>query len=82
MSMKSNPIIMYATSETPNWKEDECKNPGDYKISDDDKKLLALYESEKSVRLLVQINSEENAKPFSTFAALLPKYKMSGMKDN
>lgn len=79
MSMKSNPVIVFTSSETPNWGEDKCKDKKEYKISEDDKHLLSLYTKEKSVNLLVQVNSLETSQLFSVIATIFPNYKMSGM---
>lgn len=79
MSIKSQPVVVFTTSDTPNWSEKDCEKmeskPG---VSEDEKKLLKLLGTEPH-----KIPSEMNKGDIGSWSAvssMFQAYKMAGIQ--
>lgn len=78
--MKSKPIIVFTTSNTPNWDAKVCaSNPKKPDMSDDDKKLLELYDGGKGIKKIALTKKPWLNEQFSSTIPMFQAYKMSGM---
>ena len=77
--MKSKPIVIFSTSETPNWSEDDCKKkPADHRLTTEERMYLHLYETTKSARDIATTSKNNINKEFASVVAMFKSYKMSG----
>ena len=81
MDMKSKPIVIFTSSETPNWDKKVCdSNPKRPEMSMADKETLRLYDSGKNVKKLAELKKGGISDQFSVLLEMFQSYKMSGMK--
>jgi hypothetical protein len=82
LALPSHPVVIFTNSETPNWKEDKCKDAAKtIEVSDDEKKLLALVDTNP-----IEIATNLNNKPewvgvhWSAMTELFHNYKLAGIQ--
>jgi hypothetical protein len=79
MDMKSKPIIIFTSSETPNWDKKVCdNNPQRPEMSAKDKALLKFYDSGKNIKKLAEKKKAGISGQFSVLLEMFQSYKMSG----
>lgn len=79
MELKSKPIIVFTSSNTPNWDAKVCaSNPKKPDMSEDDKKLLALFDGGKGIKSIVLAKKPWLNEQFSATLPMFQAYKMSG----
>ena len=79
MDMKSKPIIIFTSSETPNWDKKVCdNNPKRPEMSVKDKQLLKFYDSGKNIKKLAEKKKAGISGQFSVLLEMFQSYKMSG----
>ena len=83
MDMKSKPIIIFTSSETPNWDSKVCESiPKRTTMSKADKEILKLYDSGKNIKKLAEMKKDGISNEFSVLLKMFQSYKMSGIIDN
>ena len=79
MNIESKPIIIFSSSETPNWSEDDCKKPRDkYVLSADEKTLISTYD-EKNIKKIALTEKKQVSNHYTAMVDLFRSYKMSGI---
>ena len=83
MDMKSKPIIIFTSSETPNWDTKVCETtPKRTTMTKADKEILKLYDSGKNIKKLAEMKKDGISDQFSVLLEMFQSYKMSGIIDN
>ena len=83
MDIKSKPIIVFASSFSPNWDPKVCENlPKRPDLSTEDKDILAMYDSGKSVKKVAELPKGGISGQFGVLLKMFQSYKMSGMIDD
>lgn len=78
--MKSKPIIVFATSETPNWVPEDCPNPPTKTtITTSDAERLQLYDAAVDIKKIALTNRHDMATRFNPIEMMSESYKASGM---
>lgn len=81
MEMKSKPVIIFATSSSPNWDGKVCENnPQKPEMSKEDKDTLAMYDSGKSIKKVAEMQKGGISGQFGALLKMFQSYKMSGTK--
>ena len=82
MEMKSKPVIVFATSSSPNWDPKVCENnPKRPEMSKEDKDVLAMYDSGKSIKKVAEMQKGGISGQFGALLKMFQSYKMSGTKN-
>ena len=83
MEIKSKPIIVFATSFSPNWDPKICENnPKKPDMSKEDKDVLAMYDSGKNVKKVAEMQKSGISGQFGVLLKMFQSYKMSGKIDD
>ena len=80
MALPSQPVVVFTTSSTPNWRADDCKgkNPEDKPvIKDADERLVRLLDTDPSK--IPQENKREESH-WSALLTMFQQYKMAGIQ--
>lgn len=79
MEMKSKPIIVFTSSNTPNWDAKVCaSNAKKPDMSEDDKKLLEQFDGGKGIKNIALSKKPWLSEQFSATIPMFQAYKMSG----
>lgn len=80
LSLPNQPVVVFSDSVTPNWKEEDCKDLNDINISDEEKKMLALIDTEP-VKIVSELNSnDDSARPWRAMLEIFKSYKLAGIQ--
>lgn len=80
LTLPNQPIVIFSESSTPNWPETDCKNPPSPKITDDEKKMLSLTNTEPVKIVSEMNNNDDSAAPWRAMLEMFKKYKMAGIQ--
>ena len=82
MEMKSKPVIVFASSFSPNWDLKVCENnPQRPEMSKEDKDVLAMYDSGKNIKKVAEMQKGGISGQFGVLLKMFQSYKMSGTKN-
>jgi hypothetical protein len=80
MTLKSQPIVLFAGSSTPNWPSTACDTmPPKPSVSEDDDKMLKLLKSDP-MKIPSEINKGLVNEGFSAVATMFHAYKAAGVQ--
>lgn len=80
MAIKSQPIVIFAGSSTPNWPSKDCDNiPPKPPLSEDEKQILKFLETDP-VRITSEMNKGIANEHFNAVATMFHTYKAAGIQ--
>jgi hypothetical protein len=82
LALPSHPVVVFASSDTPNWKEDKCKEAtATVTVTEDETKLLALIDTNPILIPTVNNNQPEFVGGhWGAMTDLFKAYKLAGVQ--
>ncbi len=76
-----NPIVVFTTSDTPNWKEADCDNIKNehHSLSTDEKQMVDLLNSNNVLKIVSEMN-KDHVHDWSAVSSLFKDYKTAGVQ--
>lgn len=83
MALPSRPVVVFASSDTPNWKESDCTKVNastSYSLSEEENKMLVILDSDP-VRVVSDLNSEQPfLQTWKSLHTIFKAYRMAGIQ--
>jgi hypothetical protein len=77
--MPNKPIVVFAESPTPNWKEEECKNVVHHVVTEYENELLTALK-ESPIKIATELSGQRILKYFNNAKDILHSYKYTGVQ--